>query len=392
VKTTNVFAKNLLAFDSGKRYVINQGGTRSSKTFSILQLIYFIATYQSNQLISIVSETFPHLKRGVIRDWESILESLNFDINNKKLLNKSDHIYKIGTSKVEFFSADDSKRLRGAARDYLFVNECNNISLMSFNELEVRTRKSIFLDFNPVAEFWVHSDLMPRVSSDKYEFIKSTYKDNTELSQTQIDSIESRREFDPQWWRVYGLGEVGSIEGLIFPEFHMIDSMPDGGRHIYGMDFGFSNDPTTLIDIRVVGDELYLDERLYQTGMTSSDIVQFLNGDGVRRSDEIIADSADPRVIAEINRSGYNCHPSIKGADSVRIGIDTIKRHKVFVTKRSTNLMKEFRNYKYKMTHDGKYINEPIDFWNHCIDAVRYGLTRMLDYPTGKVKSTFRIK
>lgn len=384
---TSVFSRNLRAYNEDTRFIINQGGTRSSKTWSILQLLFLIARSKNGLMISVVSETMPHLRRGAMRDFEEILTIMRYPYQDQH--NKSNNIYTIHNSRIEFFSADDSSRLRGAARDILFINECNNLSLMSFNELEVRTRGAVFLDFNPVGEFWLHSDLLHRLKEKDYKLIKSTYRDNEYLTDRQVESIESRKDRDPNWWRVYGLGEVGQVEGLVFPTIELVDEVPDRGRTVIGMDFGFSNDPTAIVQLTVHGSSLYIDELCYQTGMTNGDIANLLRSFGVNQSKEVIADSAEPKSIEELYRAGFNIHPSTKGADSVRAGIDAVRQYDLKVTKRSVNVVKELRNYKYKTDKDGKLLNDTVDYWNHSIDAIRYGVTYMAKVAGAPPKSSF---
>lgn len=388
VKSTPIFSSNLEAYVSGRRYIINQGGTRSGKTWSILQLLFLIAQSKPGILISVVSETMPHLRRGAMRDWETILHAFGYAFEDGR--NKTQNTYTIGSSSVEFFSADNSSRLRGAARDILFINECNNLSSRAFDELEVRTRRAIFLDFNPVAEFYVHRELIPRTPETKYRMIRSTYRDNTELPAEQIAAIESRKDRDPGWWRVFGEGEIGTDEGTIFTQYEFVDEAPTDGVKLYGLDFGYTNDPTALISITIRGDEITIDERLYRTEMTNAEIVAFMKSDGIPQHAEIIADSAEPKSIAEIYRAGFNIHPAIKGADSVRSGIDTLKAYRIRITKRSTETIKEFRNYKWKADKDGRSTNQPGDFWNHAIDAIRYAVTFKTQQADGKkIRSHF---
>lgn len=372
MKTTNVFKQNLLAFDAGKRYIINQGGTRSSKTYSVLQLLYLIALHQPNQLISVVSETFPHLKRGALRDFETILEGLNYPIEEKGMLNRTDNIYRVGSSRIEFFSADNSPRMRGAARDYLFINEANNLSLQSFNELEVRTRKGIFLDYNPVSEFYIHTELIPRLSPDEYALIKSTYLDNEYLDSVQVRSIESRKEFDPEWWQVYGMGEIGAYDGQIFPSVGLVDELPVGDT-CYGLDFGFNN-PTALVKCVLVnegdGRGLYFDEVIYRSELTTADLIQLLRVENPTGRVLIYADPARPEAIEEIRRAGFSIYPA---NNAVFDGINKLKSHKLFLTKRSVNAIKEFRGYAWKRDRDGRSMEEPIKTNDHAVDAARYG-------------------
>lgn len=388
IKSTPVFSANLDAYINGRRYIINQGGTRSGKTWSILQLLFLIAQNKPGLLISVVSETMPHLRRGAMRDFETILHAFGFPFEAGR--NKTQNTYQIGDSSVEFFSADNSSRLRGAARDILFINECNNLTARAFDELEVRTRRAIFLDFNPVAEFYVHRELIPRTPEAKYKMIRSTYRDNTELPAEQIAAIESRRERDPAWWRVYGEGEIGNDEGTIFTRYELVDEAPADGIKLYGLDFGYTNDPTALISITIRGDEITVDEILYRTEMTNAELVAFMKAERIPQHAEIIADSAEPKSIAEIYRAGFNVHPAAKGADSVRKGIDTLKAYRLRITKRSVETIKEFRNYRWKTDKDGRSTNQPGDFWNHAIDAIRYAVAYKTEQATGKkIRSHF---
>lgn len=364
---TDVFWWNL---KSKKRGKVNQGGTSSSKTYSILQLLFLKARkhQDSGIIISVVSETFPHLKRGAMRDFFNIV---NLERQyNPNAHNKTDNIYHIGKSKIEFFSVEDSSRVRGARRDILFINEANNISYESFSELEVRTRNEFFIDFNPVSEFWAHDKVINRNDVD---FFKSTYLNNDFLSDEEKRIIEVRKD-DPDWWRVYGQGEIGSVEGLIFPQFNLVDDFPKNRQWLcYGLDFGFTNDPTALIQVCLHNGQLYLDEIIYLRGLTNQDISDRMTKCEIDNLQEIIADSAEPKSIEEISRMGWrNIKPSEKGQDSVRSGIDTMKSYPLNITKRSTNLIKEFRNYRWAKDRQGITLNRPIDDWNHGIDAARY--------------------
>lgn len=387
MKATPVFSKNLEAYVEGKRYIINQGGTRSGKTWAILQLLFLIARERSGLIISVVSETMPHLKRGALRDFEAILQALNYPYEEG--LNRTNQVYTIGTNRIEFFSADNPSRLRGAARDILYINECNNLPVGSFNELEVRTRGTVFLDYNPVSEFWVHNDLIPRINQDKYTVIRSTYRDNDTLTPEQVESIEGRRLTNPQWYQVYGLGEIGVEEGVVIESFELVDTIPAGGSRAYGLDFGYSNDPTALVEVALIGNDLYVDQLLYRTGLTNSDIAGFFKSEGISRTAEIIADSAEPKSIEDLYRAGYNVHPAVKGPDSVRQGIDSLKSRNLKVTKRSLELIKELRNYKYRTDKDGRKLNDFIDYFNHGIDAIRYAHGRLVKSTSTGIRSSF---
>jgi len=367
MKFTNVFHRNLKA---KSRVVVNQGGTSSSKTYSILQLIYLLATRQNGKIISIVSETMPHLKRGAMRDFFNIL--ITEGVYNEIYHNKSDHIYKINNTIIEFFSADKFNKVLSARRDYLFINECYNINYELYDHLAVRTRERIYLDYNPVSNFWVHDKVLIK---DNVTLIKSTYKDNQFLEKNIIDSIESHKNLDANWWRVFGEGEVGQVEGLVFTNIALCDEFPAECKwELLGLDFGFTNDPTAILRVGLHSGELWIDELMFKTGQTNNDIANFLIP---FKKTEIIADSAEPKSIEEIRRSGFN----IKGVLKCKVstGIDIMKRYKINITKRSLNTIKEFRNYYWLQNKDGDYTNEPVKKFNHSIDAVRYAvMTKVL--------------
>ena len=358
-----------------KRVRIVQGGTSSSKTFSIIPLLIFYAVETPNSEISIVSESIPHLKRGAIKDFINImLMTSNYKDAN---FNKSDLKYRFSNgSFIEFFSADQPDKLRGARRDVLFVNECNNIPFEAYNQLAIRTKKFIYLDYNPTSEFWVHTELLKDKDSD---FVILTYKDNEALDPALVREIEKAKEkaktsaYWDNWWKVYGLGQVGSLDGVILQNWEQIDKVPNEAKLIgYGMDFGFTNDPTTLVGVYRYNDSLVVHEYLYQTGMLNSDIIRKLNDFGIVKTEKIYGDSAEPKSIEEIYRSGFNIKPVQKGADSVKFGLQILQEYKLLVTKESTNLIKELRSYTWDKDKTGRQLNAPIDEFNHAIDALRY--------------------
>ena len=374
---------NSRAYFMGKRLIINRGGTSSSKTYSILQLLIFIAALADKPtLISVVSESLPHLKRGCIRDFRKILGP-DF---KKALWNKTDFVYTFGKGAIEFFPADEASKLRGGRRDILFINECNNVSKEAFDELDVRTRQCTFLDYNPVGEFWA----MELEGLPDTAYIHSTYLDaKTVLPRAVVGRIESRRERDPGWWRIYGLGEVGNIEGLVHPVFQTVDALPENGTQMFGLDFGYTNDPTALVKCVIRGDELYADELLYENGLNNRQIAHKLAECGVRKGyDEIFADAAEPKSIDEIKLHGWNIKPAPKGPDSVRQGIDKVNQYRQFWTKRSLNAIKEMRNYRYIADKNGTITNKPTDCWNHALDARRYAVQSKV-ITTGTMKVEF---
>ena len=346
------------------------GGTSASKTISIL--IYLINEAQNDPkptLTSIVSESFPHLKRGAMRDFLQIMEQHNYFKTDA--WNKTDYIYTFETgSKIEFFSVDQSEKLRGARRERLFINEANNIDLNSFNELEVRTKDFVFLDWNPTTEFFFYTDVLPK--RDDVDFITLTYLDNEALSPEIVKTIEARRE-NKNWWTVYGLGQLGAVEGRIYKDWEIIDEIPHQARlERRGIDFGYTNDPTAIVDIYKFNDGFILDEMVYQKGLSNKQIADtLLNFSPVLT----IADSAEPKSIDEIRTYGINILPAQKGPGSVAQGIQYIQDQKISITKRSVNGIKEYRNYLWLTDRTGRIINEPQENDNHFLDATRYGFS-----------------
>jgi len=381
IPTSNVFVRTFKAWRETERYVSSCGGTRSGKTYANLQLLLYLASQDKTPTItSIVSETIPHLKRGAIRDFQSILG----DAFDDKAWNKSDLIYTLPSgSIIEFFSADQPGKVHGPARDRLFLNEVQNISMDIARQLFVRTKGKIILDYNPTASFWANEVIEAR---DNCIRVHSTYKDNVDwrtgesfLTDEQIAEIESNKG-DSNWWKVYGLGEVGILDGVIY-DFEQIDAMPDpaGLREVWGIDFGFTHDPTAIV--RVLADTgrkvAYIDERAYRTGMLNRDISAVLQAEGIRRGTHIWADAAEPKSIAEIGRdTGLQvlaCNKSAPSSGSrLTFQIQWMQGWKLCVTKRSVNWIKEARNYTWAKDRDGNLLNEPIDTWNHLMDATRY--------------------
>lgn len=373
-RITSIFTRNMNAyFSPDKRICVNQGGTSSSKTYSILQLLIVIASGEYDGVISVVSESLPHLKRGCIRDFKSILTSSGAWEDDR--FNKTENTYTFSNSSVvEFFSADQPDKCRGSRRNILYINEANNIPKATYDELQVRTKDFTFLDYNPVADFWA-MELIPNV---EVEFIKSTYLDaKNVLPQSIVDNIESRRGRDPNWWRVYGLGEVGKLEGLIHPVYSIIKEWPTYGDNIlYGLDFGF-NDPCALVRSKIIGDQIVSDLLLYETGLTNQDLSDKFNKLGLRRNyDVIIADCAEPKSIEELYRLGWNIKPAIKGPDSVVAGIQKVNQYKQFWTERSLEAIKEMRNYMWERDKEGRLTDKPCNNgYDHALDARRYALT-----------------
>jgi len=352
------------------RVKIIQGGTSASKTYSILAVLINKALSIHGIEISVVAETIPHLRRGALRDFLKIMKSTGRYFEER--FNRSLLRYEFANgSVIEFFSADDSSKLRGARRDILYINECNNVTFDAYNELAIRTRKEVYLDFNPANEFWVHTELKDEPDSD---FLILTYKDNEALDQSIIDQIEKNREkaktstYWANWWKVYGEGQLGMLEGVVFSNWKQIDTIPKEAKLIgLGLDFGYTNDPTAIIEIYNYNGQRIVNELVYQTGLLNSDIAKLLPKNVI-----VYADSSEPKSIDEIRRYGITIKGVTKGKDSINYGIDVIQRNEYLVTSNSGNLIKELRSYIWDTDKQGKRLNKPIDFNNHAIDAFRY--------------------
>ena len=346
------------------------GGTSASKTISILLWIIQRANQQKNELISIVSESFPHLKRGVIRDFLNIMEEHGYFKDDA--WNKTDFTYTFPTgTKVEFFSADQPGKVRGPRRDILFVNEANNISYETYTQLEIRTKKIIWLDWNPVSEFWFYTEIKDR--RDDADFLILTYKDNEALAPEIVATIEARRG-NVNWFRVYGEGLLGEAEGRIYKNWKLdIDEIPHEARlERYGLDFGYTNDPTAIVAIYFYNGGYILDEITYRHGLSNKDIADILANqiEGL-----VVADSAEPKSIDELRLHGVNVMAANKGQGSVLQGIQNVQAQRISVTKRRMNIIKEYQQYLWMKDKDNDNpINEPQGFLNHAMDAIRYGL------------------
>jgi phage terminase large subunit len=389
LEPTNVFWRNA---ELRTRYVFNPGGTRSSKTYSLCQLMYVIAAKNEGKIISIVSETLPHLKKGAMRDFFSWLVAAN--LYEPKNHNKTDNIYTVGKSIIEFFSVDDLGKVHGPGRDYLYCNEIQNIKYETFFHLSARTSTRVYSDYNPTSYFWADTEYIENPEMDgRVSVVRSTFKDNQYCPEEIIKDILARAAKDENYKRVYIDGLPGVAEGLIFETFKVVNSIPEGARFIgYGLDFGFTNDPTALIAVYSNGGELYFDELIYEYGLTNADINQLAISQGVNVRNETTADSAEPKSIEELARMKWNITGATKGEDSIRNGIDILKRYALNVTARSVGLIKELRNYKWAIDRDGKPLNKPIDIFNHSIDACRYvALSKLqVSAPPAKPQKQFK--
>lgn len=374
---TNCVFKHLENSDS--RIVIEQGGTRSGKTYNILIWImsYCLRPDTTGQVITICRKTFPAVRASVMRDFFEILNRAgSYNPNNH---NKSNSEYYLGGNMVEFISLDQPQKVRGRKRDMLFINEANELHFEDWQQLIMRTTGRIIIDYNPSDEYhWIYDRVIPREDAT---FYKTTYLDNPFLSSNIISEIERLKQTDENYWNIYGLGERGQSKAVIFT-YQEADQIPEGASLVAaGMDFGFTNDPTTLVVAYRKDIDLYFQELVYETGLTNRDIHFKLQSLGFDKRTEIFADSAEPKSIKELQLFGWNIKPTAKGADSVMAGIDMLKRYRLNVTKQSVNLIKELRNYKFVEDSNGRVLNKPIDAYNHAIDAARYATYNRLSRP-----------
>ena len=390
---SKVYWKIYDAAEKKPRYISNKGGTRSTKTYSTLQFLFLLIPVvdQPGDITSVVSETFPHLRMGAMRDFENII---GHPLKGDAHWRESDHTWTFDNgAKLEFFSADTPDKVHGSQRKRLFVNEANHIDYEIYRQLAVRTSSIIFIDYNPASVCWIQQKVECR---ENCILIRSTYKDNPFLTQEQIEEIESNKN-DKNWWKVYGQGVEGTLDGLIY-EFELIDHLPPKGvdkpeaqktdeekyadslTEIHGLDFGFTNDPTARVKILVdhKRKHLYVQEKCYKTHMQNKHIVEDLQQDGVGRYTEIYADCAEPKSIKDIQDGGFRVIACDKDApvksDKLKFQLQWMQGWKIFVTKDSLNLIEELRNYTWAKDKDGNLLNQPIDKFNHLLDALRYAV------------------
>jgi len=374
VQTNKVF-KHLLK--SNKKITIEQGGTRSGKTYNIL--LYIIFKYclnNKNKTITICRKTFPSVRASVMRDFIDILK--RHELYREDNHNKSNSEYNLNGNLVEFISLDQPQKVRGRKRNLLFINEANELDYEDWQQLIFRTEDKIIIDYNPSDEYhWIYDKVKDREDTD---FFITTYLDNPFLESSIRAEIERLKDTDEQYWQIYGLGQIGASKSTIFT-FKEVNDIPEDVEFVsYGADAGYTNDPTTLVSVYKKDYNLYIKEHIYQTQMTTVDIHNKWKQVGIDRQ-TIYFDSAEPRLIDELKRMGWNVRPSIKGADSINAGIDLLKRFKIHIYKDSHNTIQEFRNYKWQEDRSGKLLNKPVDKNNHTIDAIRYATYSVLSKP-----------
>lgn len=359
-----------------KRIKAIQGGTSAGKTIGIEQvLIDKCQRDNAGDITSVVSESLPHLKRGAIRDFLSILQSQNYYDDSR--WNRSDFSYTFETGAIlEFFSVDQPSKVRGPRRKRLFINEANNVPFETFEQLEVRTLKEIYLDWNPTNEFWYYTEVEPM--RDDVDHLILTYRDNEALASEIVRSIEQRKN-RKGWWQVYGEGQLGEVEGKIYKDWQILDEVPiEAKLERTGLDYGYSNDPSAGVDIYRWNGALIFDEVLFQKGMSNKQIADTLSSNDSRF---VIADSAEPKSNDELRLYGIKIAGAEKGKDSVNNGIQLVQEQRCFITKRSVNIIKEYRNYLWETDKDGKILNVPEHTFSHSMDAIRYAVTSFLKRP-----------
>lgn len=366
--TGRVFRETLAAWESEANIVVNVGGTRSGKTYSVLQLLALIANRSAEPLlISVVTQTFPQLRQGAMRDFERVLAELPIPFSE----NRSTHTWEIGRSKIEFFSADQYEKVLGAQRDILFINEANRLGYEVVRQLMVRTGGKKFFDYNPVSAFWMNEHILTR---NDVAQIHSTYLDNAHLSHEQIAEIESHRR-DENWWRVYGLGLEGRLEGLVYPDWDIVEAMPPECKVRYGLDFGY-NDPMALVKVGLLGDDLYVQCLVYKRGLIIDDLEPLMEAAGLeRRRERILYDVAGKEQGKTLERRGWYAIECKKGRGSIIAGITQVKRFRLHLIRQGCEpLQNELLNYTWEKDRNDKNLDTPIDDFNHALDAIRYAL------------------
>lgn len=371
VQTTRIYAEISKAVAAGYTTISEQGSSRSSKTYNtLIWLIVYLLQHPKTRA-AIVRKSMPTIKGSVYHDFEEIMKD-KMDLWADTCMNKTEMVYRFPNgSELEFFGCDNEQKMRGRKRDVLYCNEANELAFIEWQQLKMRTTRFAIVDYNPSYsdDHWLCTlNADPRT----YHFI-TTYKDNPFLEQAVIDEIESLKDKNPALWQIYGLGLQAVVEGLIFKNVDVVDNIPRGAMewHRKGVDYGFSCDPTAIVDIYIHGRDMYIDEVCYRTQMLTPDIIRELK-DPTDPNVKIIAESADPRMNTEIRRAGLNLHEVRKYKGSIEAGITKMLEYNIHVTRRSVNVLKEFHNYTYQQTRDGRWLNTPIDAFNHAIDACRY--------------------
>lgn len=349
---------------------VDQGGSSSGKTYALVQVMFTHCYEDPGCIATVAGQDLPNLRVGALRDAEEIYNSSEVLQSLIRQYNKSENTFYFWNGSIlEFKAYQNFQDAKSGKRDYLFVNEGQGISYEIWKQLYIRTKKKAYIDYNPNAEFWVHEKL---INTKGVKLIISDHRHNPFVVEKTRRDLEALKEEDLELWKVYARGLTGKIAGLIFRNYHIVDAIPEGATLIAsGLDFGFTNDPTSFGSIYKQDGELWIDEQIYETGLTNPMIAAKLRDLGISTNQEIIADSAEPKSIKELQNEGFYITPAVKGADSIKSSIDILKRYKINITRRSIGLKKEIANYKWKIKN-GESINEPVDFMNHTIDWMRY--------------------
>ncbi len=366
--TSPLFRAN---YNATERTIVNQGGTSSGKTYSIMQVLFLLAMQDNRCVVTVVGQDVPNLKKGAYRDAKTILDGSEPLLQWFPVINEGERLIKcVNGSIIEFSSFKDAQDAKSGKRDYLFINEANGIPYEVYWQLAIRTRKKIFIDYNPTARFWVHDELIGRKG---VRHIISDHRKNHFLTQEEHERIEGIE--DEELWKVYARGLTGKIEGLVLTNWDICDTLPprdEWKMSCRGLDFGFTNDPSALEHVILAHGELWIDEELYSTGMTNPDIAHRAKDEGIGSGDQIIADCAEPKSIRELQAHGLWVTASPKGQDSIVSGLDILKRYRIHVTRRSIGILGNLRSYQWGKDKDGNMTNKPEDKNNHGIDAIRY--------------------
>ncbi|QKJ28484.1 terminase [Mucilaginibacter mali] len=379
MQSTILFSQN---YNTTANVVVNQGGTSSGKTYAIEQVLFVLACSEK-VVITIVGQDIPNLKVGALRDAMEIYRTSPALQKMVKNYNRTDRVFEFTNgSLMEFNSYSDAQDAKSGKRDYLFINEANGISWDVYIELALRTRKRVYIDYNPNTAFWVHDKLL---GGDDVQLIISDHRHNPFLDDDMHRRIEGLREQNEELWKVYARGLTGKVAGLVLSNWYLCNEIPRHARRLaLGLDFGFTNDQTGCLEVFMLEGELWLNELFYETGLTNPDISNRLSNSSVSKKTPIIADSAEPKSIEELRRMGWNISGAIKGPDSVNLSIDILKRYRLNITRNSVNLVNELSRYKWRTDRNGRTLNEPVDAFNHLIDPLRYVALNKLRVQTVK--------
>lgn len=378
LNSTTVLLKTIN--NANKRIIVHQGGARSSKTYSICQYLIVKALGEKPVNVTIARSRFTWLKNTAMADFFDVLNMLG--LYDDKCYNKTDNIYTLNRSTFMFTGLDQSQKLRGKKQDYFWINEANECTLDDFRQVAMRTQRQVILDYNPSeTHHWIYDHVLTRPDC---KLIHSTFRDNTFLPGELVKEIKSLKDTDDEYWQVFGLGRKGKTRELIFPDYELYYTTPQHTRRAYGLDFGY-NHPTALVQVDYKDGALYWTELLYESYLSTADIISRMRQLQIDRRTEIFADNAEPMLIAELIKAGFNVKKANK---NVAQGIRQIKCNKIYVSADSRNLIKELNHYKWHKMPDGRLVDEPVKFLDDAVDAARYASVQIAQRPTSGLKFT----